>query len=86
LPLVLCWHATVSTVPPGSKGRAARPARHQGGMHHDRGSHRFAGNLTDQPEVRYTEGGITRVTFRMAVSGRREQEASFFTVVVRHEA
>jgi single-stranded DNA-binding protein len=55
-------------------------------MHHDRGSHRFAGNLTDQPEVRYTEGGITRVTFRMAVSGRREQEASFFTVVVRHEA
>jgi hypothetical protein len=26
------------------------------------------------------------VTFRMAVSGRREQEASFFTVVVRHEA
>jgi single-stranded DNA-binding protein len=55
-------------------------------MHHDRGSHRFAGNLPDQPEVRYTEGGITRVTFRMAVSGRREQEASFFTVVVRHEA
>jgi len=24
--------------------------------------------------------------FRVAVSGRREQEASFFTVVVRHEA
>ena len=42
----------------------------------------FAGNLTDQPEVRYTEGGITRAVFRVAVSGRREQEPSFFTVIV----
>jgi single-strand DNA-binding protein len=42
----------------------------------------FAGNLTDDPEVRYTEGGIARVMFRVAVSGRREQEASFFTVIV----
>jgi single-strand DNA-binding protein len=42
----------------------------------------FAGNLTDDPEVRQTEGGITRATLRVAVSGRREQEASFFTVVV----
>jgi single-strand DNA-binding protein len=42
----------------------------------------FAGNLTDHPEVRYTESGITRVTFRMAVSGRREQEVTFFTVIV----
>jgi single-strand DNA-binding protein len=42
----------------------------------------FAGNLTDQPEVRYTESGIARATFRVAVSGRREQEVSFFTVVV----
>jgi single-strand DNA-binding protein len=42
----------------------------------------FAGNLTDQPELRQTEGGIARATFRVAVSGRREQEASFFTVVV----
>jgi single-strand DNA-binding protein len=42
----------------------------------------FAGNLTDDPEVRYTESGITRVTFRMAVSGRREQEVTFFTVIV----
>jgi single-stranded DNA-binding protein len=40
----------------------------------------FAGNLTDDPEVRYTEGGIARARFRVAVSGRREQEASFFTV------
>jgi single-strand DNA-binding protein len=42
----------------------------------------FAGNLTDQPEVRYTESGIARARFRVAVSGRREQEASFFTVIV----
>jgi single-stranded DNA-binding protein len=46
----------------------------------------FAGNLTDDPEVRYTEAGIARVMFRVAVSGGREQEASFFTVIVRHEA
>jgi len=42
----------------------------------------FAGNLTDEPEVRHTEGGIARAVFRVAVSGRREQEPSFFTVVV----
>ncbi len=42
----------------------------------------FAGNLTDDPEVRYTEAGIARARFRVAVSGRRDQEASFFTVVV----
>jgi single-strand DNA-binding protein len=42
----------------------------------------FAGNLTDDPELRHTEGGIGRAIFRVAVSGRREQEASFFTVIV----
>ena len=42
----------------------------------------FAGNLTDDPEVRYTEGGIARAVFRVAVPGRREQEPSFFTVIV----
>jgi single-strand DNA-binding protein len=41
----------------------------------------FAGNLTDDPEVPSTEG-IARAMFRVAVSGRWEQEASFFTVVV----
>ena len=41
----------------------------------------FAGNLTEDLEVRYTEGGIARARFRVAVSGRRD-EASFFTVVV----
>ena len=45
----------------------------------------FAGNLTDDPEVRYTEGGIARAMFRVAVSGRREQEASFFAVIVWHD-
>jgi single-stranded DNA-binding protein len=29
----------------------------------------FAGNLTDDPQVRYTEGGIARAIFRVAVSG-----------------
>jgi single-strand DNA-binding protein len=42
----------------------------------------FAGNLTEDLEVRSTDGGIARAMFRVAVSGRREQEASFFTVVV----
>jgi single-strand DNA-binding protein len=42
----------------------------------------FAGNLTDNPELRHTESGIARARFRVAVSGRRDQEASFFTVVV----
>jgi single-strand DNA-binding protein len=36
----------------------------------------------DDPEVRYTESGIARAMFRVAVSGRREREASFFTVIV----
>jgi single-strand DNA-binding protein len=43
----------------------------------------FAGNITDQPEVRHTDSGVARATFRVAVSGRsRDSEASFFTVVV----
>jgi single-strand DNA-binding protein len=42
----------------------------------------FAGNLTDDPELRHTEGGIAQAVFRVAVSGRREQEPSFFTVIV----
>jgi single-strand DNA-binding protein len=42
----------------------------------------FAGNLTDDPQARYTESGIARAIFRVAASGRRDQEPSFFTVVV----
>jgi Single-strand binding protein family len=45
----------------------------------------FTGNLTDDPELRHTESGIARAMFRVAVSGRREQEASFFTVIVWHD-
>jgi single-strand DNA-binding protein len=45
----------------------------------------FAGNLTDQPEVRSTDSGIARAMFRVAVSGRREQEPSFFTVIARRD-
>jgi single-stranded DNA-binding protein len=29
----------------------------------------FAGNLTDDPELRSTESGIARAMFRVAVSG-----------------
>src|SRR4030095_7388998 len=67
---------------PGSKGRADRPARQQEDSSMTEASVSFAGHLTDEPEVRHTESGITRAVFRVAVSGRREQEASFFTVVV----
>ena len=42
----------------------------------------FAGNLTDNPELRHTKGGVARAMFRVAVSGRRDQEPSFFTVIV----
>ena len=42
----------------------------------------FAGNFTDHPELRHTESGIARAMFRVAVSGRRDQEPSFFTVIV----
>ena len=45
----------------------------------------FAGNLTDDPELWHTEGGIARAMFRVAVSGRRKQGASFFTVIVWRE-
>jgi single-strand DNA-binding protein len=42
----------------------------------------FAGNLTDDPELRHTEAGIAWTMFWVAVSGRREQGPSFFTVIV----
>ena len=62
-------------------GQTARPGNRKGHTLTE-ASVSFAGNLTDDPEVRYTEAGIARAMFRVAVSGRREQEASFFTVVV----
>jgi single-strand DNA-binding protein len=67
---------------PGPRaGQTARPGNREG-QDTTEASVSFAGNLTDEPEVRYTEGGIARAMFRVAVSGRRDQEASFFTVVV----
>ena len=62
-------------------GQTARPGNRKG-YPMTEASVSFAGNLTDDPEVGYTEAGIARAMFRVAVSGRREQEASFFTVVV----
>jgi hypothetical protein len=41
-----------------------------------------AGNLTHGHDLRHTEGGIARVMFRVPISGRRDGEASFFTVIV----
>src|SRR5512132_2766508 len=67
--------------PPGSRaGQTARPGI-QEGCTMTEASVSFAGNLTNNPELRHTEAGIARAIFRVAVSGRREQEASFFTVV-----
>jgi single-strand DNA-binding protein len=38
------------------------------------------------PELRHTEeAGIARAMFRVAVSGPREQEASFFAVIARRD-
>jgi single-strand DNA-binding protein len=66
---------------PGFKaGQTARPGI-QEGCTKTEARVSFAGNLTDDPELRHTEGGIARAMFRVAVTSRREQEASFFTVV-----
>ena len=82
LPPAVSRHATASTGPRFHEdGQTARPGI-QEGCTMTEPSVSFAGNLTDQPELRHTEGGIARAMFRVAVSGRREQEASFFTVVV----
>ena len=62
-------------------GQTARPGI-QEGCTITEPSLSFAGNLTDDPELRHTEGGIARALFRVAVSGRRDQEPSFFTVIV----
>jgi single-stranded DNA-binding protein len=68
-------------------GRADRPAKQQKeGSSMSEASVSVAGNLTEAPEVRHSEGGISRATFRVAVSGRRDGETSFFRVNVRHEA
>src|SRR5829696_4293400 len=82
LPLVAWRHTTVSTIPRfQGQGRPPGQAFRRGCIMTE-ASVSFAGNLTNQPEVRYTESGIAKAIIRVAVSGRREQEPSFFTVVV----
>jgi single-strand DNA-binding protein len=82
LPLVLLRHAAVSTVP-RVQGQGRPPGQATGRGHTlTEPSVSFAGNLTDDPELRHTEAGIARAMFRVAVSGRRDQEASFYTVIV----
>jgi single-strand DNA-binding protein len=51
-------------------------------MRHDRGQRELRRQATDDPELRHTEAGIARAMLRVAVSGPREQEPSFFTVIV----
>ncbi len=36
----------------------------------------FAGNLTDDPELRHTETGIARAMFRVAVCGWRKHDGN----------
>src|SRR5918992_900155 len=68
---------------PGFQGQGRPPGQATGrGRTMTEATVSFAGNLTDNPELRHTEGGIARAMFRVAVSGRRDQEPSFFTVVV----
>jgi single-strand DNA-binding protein len=68
--------------PPGPRaGQTARPGNRKGKTMTE-ATMSFAGNLTDDPKLRHTEGGIARAVFQVAVSGRRDQEASFFTVIV----
>jgi single-strand DNA-binding protein len=82
LPLAVLRHAAASTVP-RFQGQGSPPGQAiQEGRGMTEASVSFAGNLTDDPELRHTESGIARAMFRVAVSGRREQEASFFTVIV----
>jgi single stranded DNA-binding protein len=74
-----------TTSRPALRAASGRPPARQ-----PHGGHRGAGlTLRDRgrhsrhdPELRHTAAGIARAVFRVAVSGRREQEASFFTVVV----
>jgi hypothetical protein len=83
LPLAALRHAKASTVP-RFQGQGNPPGQAvPGGQQHVRRQRHLRRHLTDQPELRYTDGGIARATFRVAVSGRTpDSEASFFSVVV----
>ena len=74
LPLAALRHATASMVP-RFQGQGRPPGQAPGrGRTMTEATVSFAGNLTDQPELRHTESGIARAMFRVAVSGRRDQE------------
>jgi single stranded DNA-binding protein len=74
-------HAKASTVP-RFHGQGSPPGQASGGQQHARRTGQLRRYLTDDPELRHTDGTIARATLRVAVSGRREVEASFFAVVV----
>ncbi|MFL6222301.1 MAG: single-stranded DNA-binding protein [Actinomycetes bacterium] len=79
LPLVACHGGHR---PPGPRaGQTARPGNRKG-QDHDRGSRELGRQPHRGPGVRSTGAGIARAMFRVAVSGRREQEVALFTVVV----
>jgi single-stranded DNA-binding protein len=44
----------------------------------------FAGNLTDDPDLRHTVGGIERATFRVAISGLLLAVVAFGLTLVFH--
>jgi single-strand DNA-binding protein len=53
----------------------------------------ISGNLTDDPELKFTPNGAAVANFRVAVTARvrdgetwRDGETSYFRVNVRHEA
>jgi hypothetical protein len=77
LPLAAWWHATVSTVP-RFQGHGRPPGQASGGMTMTKASVSFAGNLTDDPEVRYTESGVARAIsgWPSAVGGSRRCRSS----------
>ena len=76
LALVLSWHASVSTVP-GSKGSPPGQATGRGRTM-TQAAVSFAGNLTDDPQVRYTDSRIARAMFRWPslVGGNRSRRSS----------
>ena len=78
LPLVASRHATVSTVP-RFQGQGSPPGQAiQEGSVMTEAAVSFAGNLTDDPELRHTEAGIARAMFRWppAVGGSRRRRSS----------
>jgi hypothetical protein len=73
-------HAKASTVP-WLQGRAARPARPPQ-EHHDRRQRQLRRQSHRRPRTPAHRERHRRAMFPVAVSGRRDREPSFFTVVV----